>query len=134
MKQLKPISTPHNKPIKVQEKTQHGSGDGSWFRWDKAEQVVGGAVREMVRGGAAIPAAFEQGDWLTELDLPYLGEALQRNALTHSGYDDTSFDVMVGIADLLESDHGWSTEQSEAWFDRMGLWEEDFWGVRPTNG
>jgi hypothetical protein len=33
---------------------------------------------------------------------------------------------MVGIADLLESDHGWSKEQSEAWLDRMGLWAEDF--------
>ena len=71
-------------------------------------------------------AAFEQGDWLTELDLLHLGDALHRSALSQSGYDDTAFDVMVGIADLLESDHGWSTEQSEAWLDRMGLWEEDF--------
>ena len=71
-------------------------------------------------------AAFEQGDWLTELDLLHLGDALHRSAQTHRGYDDTSFDVMVGIADLLESDHGWSTEQSEAWLERMGLWEEDF--------
>jgi hypothetical protein len=71
-------------------------------------------------------AAFEQGDWLTELDLLHLGDALQRSALSQSGYDDTAFDVMVGIADLLESDHGWTTEQSEAWLDRMGLWEEDF--------
>jgi hypothetical protein len=71
-------------------------------------------------------AAFEQGDWLTELDLLHLGDALHRCALSQSGYDDTAFDVMVGIADLLESDHGWSTEQSEAWLERMGLWEEDF--------
>ena len=71
-------------------------------------------------------AAFEQGDWLTELDLLHLGDALHRSALSQSGYDDTAFDVMVGIADLLESDHGWSTEQSEAWLERMGLWEEDF--------
>jgi hypothetical protein len=40
--------------------------------------------------------------------------------------------VMVGIADLLESDHGWSTEQSEAWLDRMGLWVEDCCEVRST--
>ena len=46
----------------------------------------------------------------------------------------TAFDVMVGIADLLESDHGWSTEQSEAWLDRMGLWEEDSWEVGPAMG
>jgi hypothetical protein len=71
-------------------------------------------------------AAFEQGDWLTELDLLHLGDALQRSALSQSGYDDTSFDAMVGIADLLESDHGWSTEQTEAWLEHMGLWEEDF--------
>ena len=71
-------------------------------------------------------AAFEQGDWLTELDLLHLGDALQRSALSQSGYDDIVFDVMVGIADLLESDHGWSTEQSEAWLERMGLWEEEF--------
>jgi hypothetical protein len=30
---------------------------------------------------------------------------------------------MVGIADLLESDHGWSTDQSEG-----------FWDVRPAKG
>jgi hypothetical protein len=79
-------------------------------------------------------AAFEQGDWLTELDLLHLGDALHRSALSQSGYDDTTFDVMVGIADLLESEHGWSTEQSEAWLDRMGLWDEDFWAVGPTKG
>ena len=33
---------------------------------------------------------------------------------------------MVGIADLLESNHSWITEQSEAWLDRIGLWEEEF--------
>jgi len=32
---------------------------------------------------------------------------------------------MVAIADLLEADHGWSAEQSEAWLDRMGLWDEE---------
>jgi hypothetical protein len=41
---------------------------------------------------------------------------------------------MVGIADLFESDHGWSTEQSEAWLERMGLWEEDYCEVRPSKG
>ena len=61
-----------------------------------------------------------------------LGDALHRSALSHSGYDTTTFDVMVGIADLLESDHGASTEHSEAWLERMGVWKEDFWGVRPT--
>jgi len=71
-------------------------------------------------------SALEQGDWLTELDLLHLGEALQRSALSSGGYDDTVFDVMVAIADLLEADHGWSAEQSEAWLDRMGLWEEEF--------
>jgi hypothetical protein len=71
-------------------------------------------------------AAFEQGDWLTELDLLHLGDAMHRSALSQSGYDDTSFDAMVGIADLLESDHGWSNEQTEAWLEHMGLWEEDF--------
>ena len=70
-------------------------------------------------------SALEQGDWLTELDLLHLGEALQRSALANGGYDDTVFDVMVAIADLLESDHGWSTEQSETWLDRMGLWDEE---------
>ena len=70
-------------------------------------------------------AAFEQGDWLTELDLLHLGDALQRSALSHRGYDDTAFDVMVGIADLLESDHGWTTEQSETWLERMGLWDQE---------
>ena len=79
-------------------------------------------------------AAFEQGDWLTELELLQLGHAMQRSALNNSGCDDIVFDVMVGIADLLESDHGWSAEQSEAWLDRMGLWEEDSCGVRPTKG
>ena len=70
-------------------------------------------------------SALEQGDWLTELDLLHLGEALQCSALSSGGYDDTVFDVMVAIADLLETDHGWSAEQSEAWLDRMGLWDEE---------
>jgi len=32
---------------------------------------------------------------------------------------------MVAIADILEVDHGWSFEQSDAWLERMGLWEEE---------
>lgn len=79
-------------------------------------------------------AAFEQGDWLTEIDLLQLGHAMQRSALNNSGCDDIVFDVMVDIADLLESDHGWSTEQSEAWLDRMGLWVEDSCELRAAKG
>ena len=71
-------------------------------------------------------AAFEQGDWLAELDLLQLGQALQRNALARGSYDGRAFDLMVCIADVLEADHGWSIEQSEAWLVRMGLWEEEF--------
>ena len=56
----------------------------------------------------------------------HLGDALQHSALSNSGYDDNAFDVMVGIADLLEGDQGWSTEQSQGWLERMGPWEEDF--------
>ena len=41
---------------------------------------------------------------------------------------------MVGIADMLESDHGWSIEQSEAWLHRMVLWEEFYCKVRPSKG
>ena len=71
-------------------------------------------------------AAFEQGDWLAELDLRQLGQALQRHALARGSYDGRAFDLMVCIADVLEADHGWSIEQSEAWLVRMGLWEEEF--------
>ena len=39
---------------------------------------------------------------------------------------------MIGIADMLESDHGWSIEQSDAWLHRMGLWEEFYCEVRPS--
>ena len=70
--------------------------------------------------------AFEQGDWLAELELLQLANALQRTAITRGGYDGRSFDLMFAIADVLESDHGWSFEQSDAWLERMGLWEEDF--------
>jgi hypothetical protein len=71
-------------------------------------------------------AAFEQGDWLAELELLQLANALQRSAITRGGYDSRSFDLMFAIADVLESDHGWSFEQSDAWLERMGLWEEEF--------
>ena len=71
-------------------------------------------------------AAFEQGDWLAELELLQLANALQRTAMTRGGYDGRSFDLMFAIADVLESDHGWSFEQSDAWLERMGLWEEEF--------
>ena len=70
-------------------------------------------------------AAFEQGDWLAELELLQLANALQRTAITRGGYDGRSFDLMFAIADVLESDHGWSFEQSDAWLERMGLWEEE---------
>jgi hypothetical protein len=71
-------------------------------------------------------AAFEQGDWLAELELLQLANALQRSAISRGGYDGRSFDLMVAIADVLEADHGWSFEQSDAWLERMGLWEEEF--------
>jgi len=71
-------------------------------------------------------AAFEQGDWLAELELLQLANALQRSAIRHGGYDGRAFDLMVAIADVLEADHGWSVEQSDAWLERMGLWEEEF--------
>ena len=70
-------------------------------------------------------AAFEQGDWLAELDLLQLAQALQRNAFARGSYDGRAFDLMVCIADVLEADHGWSIEQSEAWLVRMGLWDDD---------
>jgi hypothetical protein len=71
-------------------------------------------------------AAFEQGNWLAELELLQLANALQRTAITRGGYDGRSFDLMFAIADVLESDHGWSFEQSDAWLERMGLWQEEF--------
>jgi hypothetical protein len=70
-------------------------------------------------------AAFEQGDWLAELELLQLANALQRTAISRGAYDGRSFDLMFAIADVLESDHGWSFEQSDAWLERMGLWEEE---------
>jgi hypothetical protein len=71
-------------------------------------------------------AAFEQGDWLAELELLQLANALQRGAIARGGYDGRSFDLMVAIADVLQSDHDWSFEQTDLWLERMGLWEEEF--------
>ena len=70
-------------------------------------------------------AAFEQGDWLAELDLLQLGDALHSSAISRGGYDGRSFDLIVSIADVLEADHGWSSDQTKAWLERMGVWEED---------
>jgi len=63
-------------------------------------------------------AAFEQGDWLAELDLLQLANALQRSAISRGGYDECAFNLMFAIADVLEADHGWSVEQSDAWLER----------------
>ena len=71
-------------------------------------------------------AAFEQGDWLAELELLQLANALQRSAISRGGYDERAFNLMFAIADVLEAGHGWSFEQSDAWLERMGLWEEEF--------
>lgn len=70
-------------------------------------------------------AALEQGDWLEELELLQLGQALQRSARQRGGYDGEAFDVMLTIADVLEADHGWTVEQTEAWLTRMGVWEAE---------
>ncbi len=66
-------------------------------------------------------ASFEQGDWLAELELLQLANALQRSAISLGEYDERAFNLMFAIADVLESDHGWSFEQSDAWLQRMGL-------------
>lgn len=69
-------------------------------------------------------AAFEQGDWLAELDLLQLASALRQTASEQGFYEGRLFDLMFAIADVLETDHGWSLEQADAWLDRMGLWDE----------
>ena len=43
-------------------------------------------------------AAFEQGDWLAELELLQLANALQSSAISRGGYDGRAFDLMVAIA------------------------------------
>ena len=70
-------------------------------------------------------AAFEQGDWLAELELLQLGEMLHRQALRSHGYDSESFDVMVTIAEVLERDHGWDPSHADDWLERMGLWAQE---------
>ena len=102
----------------------------SWFRpiaTSEPSAALAGPVSELppYQQDHAL-AAFEQGDWLAELELLQLANALQRTAITRGGYDGRSFDLMFAIADVLESDHGWSFEQSDAWLERMGLWEEEF--------
>ena len=77
------------------------------------------------RHGDPALAAFEQGDWLAELELLELGEALHRQALRRHGYDSESFDVMVTIADVLERDHDWQPAHADAWLERMGLWAQE---------
>jgi len=67
-------------------------------------------------------AALEQGAWLEELELLQLAQALQANARQHGGYDAESFDVMLTIAEVLEADHGWTPQQSEAWLERLSGW------------
>lgn len=69
-------------------------------------------------------AAFEQGDWLEELDLLQLASALRQTASEQGFYEGRLFDLMIAIADVLETDHGWDLEQADAWLDRMGLWDE----------
>ena len=76
------------------------------------------------RGNPHAWAAFEQGAWLAELELLELGDAVQRRAQQAGGYAGELFDLMVTIADVLEREHGWSPEQSEAWLSRLGVWEE----------
>ena len=69
-------------------------------------------------------AALDQCDILAELELLQLAQSLQEQAQRSGSYDNESFDVMVTIADLLEREHGWSLQQSDAWLERMGLWQE----------
>ena len=70
-------------------------------------------------------AAFDQCNILAELDPLQLGESLRTAALDQGGYDNESFDVMITIADVLVSEHGWSAAQSDGWLERMGLWQDD---------
>jgi len=70
-------------------------------------------------------AAFEQGAWLAELELLALGQRLQRQAQCTPNPEPALFDLLITIADVLEADHGWSPQQSEAWLERLGAWELD---------
>ena len=70
-------------------------------------------------------AAFEQGAWLEELELLQLAQTVHRSARQRGGYDARAFDLVLSIADVLEAEHGWTTEQSEAWLERLGVWEEE---------
>lgn len=67
----------------------------------------------------------EQRDWLEELELLQLGQALQRSARQRGGYDGATSDVMLTIADVLEADHSWTFAQPEVWLTRMGVWEAE---------
>ncbi len=69
--------------------------------------------------------AFEQGDWMAELELLQLAQDLRSLADSSGGFEGELFDLMVSIADVLERDHGWERDQSNDWLIRMGLWEED---------
>ena len=70
-------------------------------------------------------AAFQQSAWLEELELLQFAQAVHRSAGQRGGYDARAFDLVLSIADVLEAEHGWSTEQSEAWLERLGVWEEE---------
>jgi len=68
-------------------------------------------------------AAADQAGLLAELDLLQLAQALQQQVQSHGGYAGEVFDLMIAIADLLEHNHGWDPEQSDAWLERMGVWD-----------
>jgi len=68
-------------------------------------------------------AAADQANLLAELDLLQLAQALQQQAQRHGGYAGEVFDLILSIADLLERNHGWEPEQSDAWLERMGVWD-----------
>ena len=70
-------------------------------------------------------AAFEQGAWLAELELLALGQRLRQQAQCSPNPEPELFDLLITIADVLEADHGWSPQQSEAWLERLGAWELD---------
>ncbi len=68
-------------------------------------------------------AAADQANLLAELDLLQLAQALQQRAQRQGGYEGEVFDLMVSIADRLEQHHGWNPEQSDAWLERLGVWD-----------